>query len=454
MKKRLVSLLLIIALVLPMLSVCVFAEDAEVSEPLPLSEELLAAVENAKGVEDPAAADDLLARYDETRQNSTAPSHAARGTNTRTSYYCNLFYVAFCAQDYGYYSGGSYSLAFSLDDDGYEYFVLISYTPNDAELMFAIEADTPSVGTEYVFVVYDLILGALKDDQVLFSWDYGSTTYNGYAYLDPMYFSEDSVMTVYYNAPTSMGQFFADSMVSLLKLGIICWNSLVEDYTGLNMGDLGYPSYYVPTYNMVPIHDFRETSPGTYICHFCGYTYYDFSGDSPFVDVRASDYFYEPVLWAVDHGITNGTGYYTFSPNDPCTRGQIVTFLWRTAGCPTPDSYNNPFDDVYPSDYYYEAVLWAVDWGITNGIDYGKFGPNQACTRGQVVTFLGRFFHPCGSYTDNTFTDVYPWDYYYDAVLWAVGIGITNGTGNNRFSPNEPCTRGQIVTFLYRAFNY
>ena len=172
---------------------------------------------------------------------------------------------------------------------------------------------------------------------------------------------------------------------------------------------------------------------------------------NPFVDVSESDYFYEPVLWAVDKGITNGTDATHFSPTATCTRGQVVTFLWRAAGSPTPTSTTNPFTDVTPSDYYYNAVLWAVGKNITNGTSATTFGPNAGCTRGQVVTFLHRFENsPKPSSTTNPFVDVSSSEYYYTPVLWAVGKGITNGTDATHFSPNATCTRGQIVTFLYR----
>ncbi len=172
---------------------------------------------------------------------------------------------------------------------------------------------------------------------------------------------------------------------------------------------------------------------------------------NPFVDVSESDYFYEPVLWAVDKGITNGTDATHFSPAATCTRGQVVTFLWRAAGSPTPTSTTNPFTDVTSSDYYYNAVLWAVGKNITKGTSTTTFGPNDGCTRGQVVTFLHRFENtPAPASSTNPFVDVSSSEYYYAPVLWAVGKGITNGTDATHFSPNDTCTRGQIVTFLYR----
>ncbi len=174
----------------------------------------------------------------------------------------------------------------------------------------------------------------------------------------------------------------------------------------------------------------------------------------PFTDVSEEDYFYTPVMWAVRHDpqITNGTSETTFSPDQNCTRGQVVTFLWRAAGCPEPTSTENKFTDVTDQDYFYKAVLWAVEKKITNGMTETTFGPEQSCTRGQVAAFLWRAAEsPEPASSENTFTDVTDKDYFYKAVLWAVENDITKGTGEGLFSPNQTCTRGQIVTFLYRS---
>ena len=174
--------------------------------------------------------------------------------------------------------------------------------------------------------------------------------------------------------------------------------------------------------------------------------------ENPFKDVSASDYYAEPVLWAVEKGITNGTSANSFSPNAPCTRGQIVTFLWRACGSPEPTKTENPFTDVKAGEYYYKAVLWAVEEGITTGLSDTTFGPNATCTRGQVATFLWRSQgKPAPTSSNNPFSDVASTDYYYEAVLWAVENGVTQGMGVGKFAPNDSCTRGQIVTFLYRA---
>ncbi|MBR2047543.1 MAG: leucine-rich repeat protein [Oscillospiraceae bacterium] len=183
------------------------------------------------------------------------------------------------------------------------------------------------------------------------------------------------------------------------------------------------------------------------ICQRCGLS-------NPFADVKDTDYYFMPVLWALEHGITAGTGPDTFAPNAPCTRGQVVTFLWRANGEPEPVSDDNPFSDVAPGDYYYRAVLWAVENGITSGTGNGRFSPNTTCTRAQVVTFLWRALgEPAPAEWDNPFSDVAQGVYYYQPVLWAVENSITSGTSPTAFSPNNPCTRGQVVTFLYRAFH-
>ena len=173
---------------------------------------------------------------------------------------------------------------------------------------------------------------------------------------------------------------------------------------------------------------------------------------NPFTDVADSAYYYEPVIWAVDNGITTGTGNgTTFSPDMICTRAQVVTFLWRSAGSPMPSSSNNPFTDVADSAYYYNAVLWAVEKGITTGTGGTSFSPDMKCTRSQVVTFLWRSAgSPSVAAGSNPFSDIGTGDYFYSAVLWAVGRGITTGTGGSSFSPLMECSRGQIVTFLKR----
>ena len=177
--------------------------------------------------------------------------------------------------------------------------------------------------------------------------------------------------------------------------------------------------------------------------------------DAPFRfdDVKGeSDYFFDPVYWALDNEITTGTSATAFSPNAGCTRAQVVTFLWRAAGKPAPKSDKNPFKDVRKGDYYYDAVLWAVEQNITKGTSETTFRPDQTCTRGQIVTFLWRYSgQPKPTSAVNPFEDVKEGQYYYDAVLWAMENRITSGTTRTTFRPNQTCTRAQIVTFLYRT---
>lgn len=178
-------------------------------------------------------------------------------------------------------------------------------------------------------------------------------------------------------------------------------------------------------------------------------------GDAPennfrFTDVPESAYFYEPVLWAVENGITSGTSATKFSPYEGCTRGQVVTFLWRAAGCPEPESSYNPFSDVPSNAYYHDAVLWAAEEGITTGTSRTRFEPNATVTRAQTVTFLWRWAGSPEPGSAGSFRDVPYRAYYADAVAWAVEYGITNGTAPGLFSPAQTCTRAQIVTFLYR----
>lgn len=168
-----------------------------------------------------------------------------------------------------------------------------------------------------------------------------------------------------------------------------------------------------------------------------------------FHDVTRFDYFYDAVKWAVDHDITSGTGRFTFSPNAACTRAQTVTFLWRAAGSPRPVSTVNPFTDVHYGDYFYQAVLWAVENGITMGTSATTFSPDATVTRAQVVTFLWRANGQPAAWNSG-FTDVSADAYYAKAVAWAVQNGITTGTGFGVFSADAACTRAQIVTFLYR----
>ena len=167
-----------------------------------------------------------------------------------------------------------------------------------------------------------------------------------------------------------------------------------------------------------------------------------------FVDVPADAYYADAVAWAVKNGITDGTSANTFSPDMNCTRGQMVTFLWRANGSPKAATAN-PFTDVSSGAYYYDAVLWAAEKGITNGTSATTFSPDMVLTRGQTVTFLWRA-NGSPAASGSSFGDVAPGAWYANAVAWAAAEDITQGTGGNNFSPNADCTRAQIVTFMHR----
>ena len=170
-----------------------------------------------------------------------------------------------------------------------------------------------------------------------------------------------------------------------------------------------------------------------------------------FVDVATGSYYEDAVDWAVENGITKGTDDTHFSPDGICTRAQAVTFLWRAAGSPKPETRTMPFTDVPVGSYYYDAVLWAVENGITKGTSDTTFSPNMTCTRAQIVAFLWRSEKSPAAGTANPFADVKSTAYYADAVLWAVKENITKGTTSTTFSPDADCTRAQIVTFLWRC---
>ena len=160
-----------------------------------------------------------------------------------------------------------------------------------------------------------------------------------------------------------------------------------------------------------------------------------------------------PIDWAFFNGITVGKTSTIFAPKAPCTRGEVVTFLWRAAGKPEPETDKNPFSDVKEGSYYYKAVLWAVEQGITKGKTSTIFAPKATCTRGEAVTFLWRTAgKPDPGISDHPFSDVKDSDFYYKAMLWAYENGVTNGTGNTTFGPKATCNRAQVVTFLYRAW--
>ncbi len=174
--------------------------------------------------------------------------------------------------------------------------------------------------------------------------------------------------------------------------------------------------------------------------------------ENPFNDVPTDRYFYEPVLWAVKNNITSGVSDTEFGPYEACTRAQIATFLWASAGRPDPETTENPFTDVKESDYFYKAVLWAAENGITSGVSENEFGPYEVCTRAQAVTLLWAGEGKPVVESGTSFNDVAQGDYFYDAVQWAVKNNVTAGIGDGCFGPADNCQRGQIVTFMYKTF--
>ena len=172
---------------------------------------------------------------------------------------------------------------------------------------------------------------------------------------------------------------------------------------------------------------------------------------STFEDVKAGDFFFDPVEWAVEEGITTGATETTFNPDGDLQRAQFVTFLWRAAGKPEPTTKDNPFTDVTEEDFFYEAVLWAVEMGITNGISDTEFGPYETTNRAQAVTFLWRYLNKPASTASNSFTDVESGMWYEAPINWAVENNVTNGMGDGTFGVDGLCNRAHAVTFMYRA---
>ncbi len=200
---------------------------------------------------------------------------------------------------------------------------------------------------------------------------------------------------------------------------------------GYSLADLGFTSY--TPYQSVCVH--LDQCPG-----------------SKFTDMPTGGIWdHDPIDWAVSNGITDGVTPTAFKPGNTCTRAQVVTFLWRAAGKPLAESRENPFEDVAQNAYYYEAVLWAVEQGITDGITPTLFKPENTCTRAQVVTFLWRYQGSPEQTVSDRFTDVLYGSYYEQAVAWAVAKGITKGITSTTFAPEQSCTRSHVVCFLWRC---
>ena len=254
--------------------------------------------------------------------------------------------------------------------------------------------------------------------------------------------------------PDSVTVMGCDSFASCTSLNSIYFKGdapdVYHDYADVSFETAFFgvtASFYYPAGNPTWTTEVMVDSHGAF-------TWIGYNPNGTFYDVEMSSWYENPVEWAVTNSITSGTSSNKFSPYDSCLRSQVVTFLWRAAGEPKAESAVNPFVDVKSIDYYYDAVLWAVEQGITTGADATHFEPNGVYNRSQVVTFLYRAFNkPPVSSSTNPFTDVSTGDWYASAVLWAVQEGITNGLSDTQFGPNDVCDRSQVVTFLYRAYN-
>ena len=342
----------------------------------------------------------------------------------------------------------------------------------------------------------------LKDGTVLQSAD-GSVYYNGKFYGCTLDSEQDYanrwLLGGTYNIPLSVMNITVDAEVKIVEdpfvaaevsdLSIVegthCWESYV--YDDETQQEFSYTYYEIlPTYT-VTLKDGSVLESDAYgFVKYLGTRYYlDCWGEQsyetpwtvgntydafgylgnvevefkvsivpfPFTDVAETAYYYDPVLYALEWNITTGTTATAFSPAAFCNRAQIVTFMWRDAGCPEPQSTEMPFTDVPQNAYYYDAVLWAVENGITSGKSATLFAPSEVCNRAQSVTFLWRYMGEMESDESVDFADVKADAYYEDAVRWAVEDNITNGTSATTFSPSNSCSRAQIVTFLYRCWN-
>ncbi|MBR4702073.1 MAG: leucine-rich repeat protein [Oscillospiraceae bacterium] len=221
---------------------------------------------------------------------------------------------------------------------------------------------------------------------------------------------------------------------------------------GFGLGrEVRYPGQ--PIIEGFTIYGYTDTEAQTY-AQECGITFVPLDPETGFSDVKASAYYHDAVLWAVQNSVTGGTSEFTFSPKNPCKREQVATFLYAAARKPGHETAETPFSDVTPKKYFYDAVMWAVENGITGGVGDGtRFGVGKPCTREQVVTFLWKAAGaPEPTNTDCSFTDVKPSKYYYKAVLWAVENGVTSGASADKFGVGKSCTRAQIVTFLYNVY--
>ena len=248
----------------------------------------------------------------------------------------------------------------------------------------------------------------------------------------------------------------------------------VEGNGTLIIGELEMPDYNDPSLFMEPPLDFVKIAEGTTVTvrgkagneHEEEFhepvpvivepPHYDDIDDEewwnlPFTDVPDDAYYWDAVRWAIDDGITKGTSDTTFSPDAACTRGQVATFLWRAYDCPEPATMTNPFTDVSESSPFYKAILWAAERGITTGTSETTFSPGNTCTNAHVITFLWRFMYQPDASRSSALADSLPQGYYTSAVAWADSEGVLSGT-DKAFDPSAPCPRADIVHYLYRAY--
>ena len=463
MKKRSLSIALILALVLSLLPITAFAEGTE-SIPLPLDEDLMDAIENAEPSVDHEMISQLAAQHETAMSNRTLPHRATR--SVYSPYYCNLIYIAQNIVSKGVYVSSSnlYGLSTTLEHEDSTIFASIIYDPSDYELLFAISCDSDTL-TVYAFVTYDLLTGRMIDDAASFSINDGRYDYTGYAYLTPETYSEYTSLTIYTTAPSTVAQEIVNLWGATLRLGLACWDNILLSNTLIGMGDIGYTLFCTTTGYLVPVHDFQITSSyngeTVYTCSYCGKqtTVYDLCDGGvacpsyKFTDVNAGNWFHGAVDFAVSHNLFNGISATTFEPNAPMTRAMLVTVLWRYEGSPNVGA--NIFNDVPNGAWYTNAVAWASANGIVSGIGGGKFDPDGKITREQMATILFRYAEKKGIDTSkrgdlSAFPDANKISAYAkEAIAWAVGEGLINGS-DGKLLPQGNATRAQVATILMR----
>ena len=249
------------------------------------------------------------------------------------------------------------------------------------------------------------------------------------------------------NGVTSIGHWAFVSCTSLTSVTIPASVSTIAETA------FGWYSYFSQRVPGFTIYGYNGTAAQSY-AEENGFAFVSLDNTvGNFTDVKPKDWYADAVLWAVENGITAGVDEHHFAPKQNCTREQVVTFLWAAKGSPEPQSDANPFKDVKKNSWFRKSVLWAVEQGVTGGVDETHFGVGKACDRAQVVMFLwAAAGKPEPETAENKFTDVKKKDYFYSAVLWAVENGVTGGTTPTTFSPKNICTRAQVVTFLYAAY--